>query len=151
MNSALVFSKHYKQEKKLKKQHNTTSNDDTISVKTIINTVLQAFNDATDLVRRFKIETLLDKKITNMKQLNSFMFNILTQRISIMDHTGLYEEKDETSDSEDELDIVLDSESDIESEDQQYETLSILSNENLYDLDEVKFSGMQYSIKFDSI
>ena len=122
----MFFQSIISKKKKLKKQHNTTSNDDTISVKTIINTVLQAFNDATDLVRRFKIETLLDKKkITNMKQLNSFMFNILTQRINIMHHTGLYEEKNETSDSEDELDIVLDSESDIESEDQQYETLSI--------------------------
>ncbi|CAF4297175.1 unnamed protein product, partial [Rotaria sordida] len=65
-----------------------------------------------------------------------------------MDYSDLYESKDETSDSEDELDIVLDSESDVESEDQQDETSCISSNEILNDLDGIKFSGMRV---FDTV
>ncbi|CAF4804883.1 unnamed protein product [Rotaria sp. Silwood2] len=65
-----------------------------------------------------------------------------------MDYSDLYEEKDKTSDSKDELDIVLDSESDVESEDQQYDTSSISSNEVLNDLDGIKFSGMRV---FDTV
>ncbi|CAF1517440.1 unnamed protein product [Rotaria sordida] len=129
MDGTLVFPKHYKQGKKIKKTYNIISNHNTLNVDIITNTILQAFNDAANLIHGFKIKNFLDeKKITNMKQLNSYIHNILTQRINIMDYSDLYEEKDETSDSEDELDIVLDSESDVQSEDQQYETSCISSN-----------------------
>ncbi|CAF1409089.1 unnamed protein product [Rotaria sordida] len=148
MNGTLVFPKHYKQGKKLKK-HNIISNHNTLNVDIISNTILQAFNDATNLIHGFKIKNFLDeKKITNMKQLNSYIHNILTQRINIMDYSDLYEEKDETSDSEDELDIVLNSENNAESEDQQYETSCISSNEILNGLDGIKFSGMRV---FDTV
>ncbi|CAF1545837.1 unnamed protein product [Rotaria sordida] len=65
-----------------------------------------------------------------------------------MDYSDLYEEKDGTSDLEDELDIVLDSENNAESEDQQYETSCISSNEILNGLDGIKFSGMRV---FDTV
>ncbi|CAF5190222.1 unnamed protein product, partial [Rotaria magnacalcarata] len=108
----------------------------------------QAYNDAADLLSRFKIKTFPNtKKITNIKEANNCMQSLLRKRISIQDYSDLNEE-DESSDSENESDEMLDSESDVDSEDQEYddqehEASTISSDGISNDLDGINFSGMR--------
>ncbi|CAF2094896.1 unnamed protein product [Rotaria magnacalcarata] len=114
-----------------------------LNVETITKVNFQAYNDAADLLSHFKIKNGLDtKKITNIKVVNNCMKGSLIKIISIQDYSDLNEE-DESSDSKNELDEMLGSESDIDSEDQQYEASNIFSDGICDDLDGIKFSDMR--------
>ncbi|CAF5021647.1 unnamed protein product [Rotaria magnacalcarata] len=114
-----------------------------LNVETITKVNFQAYNDAADLLSHFKIKNGLDtKKITNIKVVNNCMKGSLIKIISIQDYSDLNEE-DESSNSKNELDEMLGSESDIDSEDQQYEASNIFSDGICDDLDGIKFSDMR--------
>ncbi|CAF3621841.1 unnamed protein product [Rotaria socialis] len=154
--NGIVFPKHYKQSKQSKQwkqsTHVTVGND-TLNLKTITQTIEQAYNDATELLFSFDTKKLFyEKQMTTIKQVNNCMYNILRKRINIQDYSDL-NEQDETSDSEDGSDITLSSESYAESEDQAYgehpyETLTVSSNRVFGDLNGSKFAGMRL---FDTI
>ncbi|CAF1291390.1 unnamed protein product [Rotaria magnacalcarata] len=134
--------------KQLRQSQYVIPGNDILNVETITKVVCQAYNDAADLLSRFKIKTFPNtKKITNIKEANNCMQSLLRKRISIQDYSDLNEE-DESSDSENESDEMLDSESDVDSEDQEYDdqeheasaiSLDGISN----DLDGINFSGMR--------
>lgn len=144
----LVFPKHYKQRKQLRQSQYVIPGNDILNVETITKVVCQAYNDAADLLSRFKIKTFPNtKKIANIKEANNCMQSLLRKRISIQDYSDLNEE-DESSDSENESDEMLDSESDVDSEDQEYddqehEASTISSDGISNDLDGINFSGMR--------
>ncbi|CAF1653492.1 unnamed protein product, partial [Rotaria magnacalcarata] len=107
--------------KQLRQSQYVIPGNDILNVETITKVVCQAYNDAADLLSRFKIKTFPNtKKITNIKEANNCMQSLLRKRISIQDYSDLNEE-DESSDSENESDEMLDSESDVDSEDQEYD------------------------------
>ncbi|CAM4930197.1 unnamed protein product [Rotaria socialis] len=144
----LLFPKHYKQRKQLRQSQHVIPGNDILNVGAITKVVCQAYNDAVDLLSRFKIKNFLNtKKITNMKEANNCMQSLLRQRINIQDYSDLNEE-DESSDSDNESDEMLDSESDVDSEDQQYDDqqheASTISSDGIFDdIDGIKFSGMR--------
>ncbi|CAF4715511.1 unnamed protein product [Rotaria socialis] len=142
-NGNILFPKHYKQRKQLRQSQYVIPGNYILNVETITKVIFQAKNDAADLLFRFKIQNCLDtKKIRNIKAVNNCMKNSLIKRISIRDYSDLKEE-DESSVSKNDLDEMLGSESDVDREDQQYETSNILSDGIYDDLDGIKFSDMR--------
>ncbi|CAF2950946.1 unnamed protein product [Rotaria sp. Silwood2] len=147
-NDALNFPKHYKQGKKLQKSANTIPNNNVLNAGMITKIVSQAFTDATKLLSSFQLKEILDEKnIINMNQLSNSIRKVLNKKVNSVDYSNLYEETDEISNSEYELDVILDSESYIENEDQQFDdeqddTSSVSSNGVLYGLQGATFSGM---------
>ncbi|CAF3307158.1 unnamed protein product [Rotaria socialis] len=137
-NGNILFPKHYKQRKQLRQSQYVIPGNYILNVETITKVIFQAKNDAADLLFRFKIQNCLDtKKIRNIKAVNNCMKNSLIKRISIRDYSDLKEE-DESSVSKNDLDEMLGSESDVDREDQQYETSNILSDGIYDDLDGIK-------------
>jgi hypothetical protein len=153
-NDTLIFPKHYKQGKKLHTSANIISNYDALNVGMITKIVSQAFTDATKLLSDFQIKEILDEeKIISMNQLSNSIRKVLSKKVNSVDYSNLYEETDEISDSEYELDVILDSQSYIESEDQQFDdeqddVSSVSSNGVLHGLQGATFSGMRV---FDTV